>query len=130
MITKGDRRGRAGPGPRSRFSAEVPAARGGGGPVSPPRAGLLSWTCQQRSRFTSARHGGAGAGPLDRGSGPGQPVNGSRMWLKSHVFCVMPEQVLLSTVPGQPPLSRWIAQIDKKFMLLAGAWAKLSIVVA
>ncbi len=55
-------------------------------------------------------------------------MNGSRMWLKSQVFCVMPEQVLLSTVPGQPPLSRWIAQIDRKFMLLD--WAKLSIVVA
>jgi hypothetical protein len=24
------------------------------------------------------------------------------------VFCAMPEQVLLSRVPGQPPLSRWI----------------------
>jgi hypothetical protein len=50
------------------------------------------------------------------------------MWLKSQVFWVMPEQVLLSTVPGQPPLSRWIAQIDSKFMLLD--WAKWSIVVA
>ncbi len=57
-----------------------------------------------------------------------QPVNGSRMWLKSQVFCVMPEQVLLLTVPGQPPLSRWIAQLDRKFMLLV--WAKFSIVVA
>ena len=58
----------------------------------------------------------------------GQLVNGSSMWLKSQVFWVMPEQVLLSTVPGQPPLSRWIAQIDRKFMLLD--WAKWSIVVA
>jgi hypothetical protein len=30
------------------------------------------------------------------------------------VFWVMPEQVLLSTVPGQPPLSRWIAQMDRR----------------
>jgi hypothetical protein len=50
------------------------------------------------------------------------------MWLKSQVFRVIPEQVLLSRVPGQPPLSRWIAQIDRKFMLLA--WAKPSVVVA
>jgi hypothetical protein len=46
------------------------------------------------------------------------------MWLKSQVFWVIPEQVLLSGVPGQPPLSRWIAQMDRKFMLLD--WAKLS----
>lgn len=52
-------------------------------------------------------------------------MNGWSMWLKSQVFCVMPEQVLLSVLPGQPPLSRWIAQIDRKFMLLA--WTKLSI---
>jgi hypothetical protein len=48
-----------------------------------------------------------------------QLVNGSSMWLKSQVFWVMPEHVLLSAVPGQPPLSRWIAQIDRKFMSLA-----------
>jgi hypothetical protein len=59
---------------------------------------------------------------------PGQLVNGLSRWLKSQGFCVMPEQVLLSRVPGQPPLSRWIAQIDRKFMLLA--WAKFSIVCA
>jgi hypothetical protein len=59
---------------------------------------------------------------------PGQLVNGLSRWLKSQGFCVMPEQVLLSRVPGQPPLSRWIAQIDRRFMLLA--WAKFSIVCA
>src|SRR5690348_7293693 len=48
--------------------------------------------------------------------GGDQRVNGSSRWLKSQVFWVMPEQVLLSRVPGQPPLSRWIAQIDRKFM--------------
>ena len=55
-------------------------------------------------------------------------MNGSRMWLKSQVFCVIPEQVLLSTAPGQPPLSRWIAQMDRKFMLapVTGARAKVS----
>lgn len=41
---------------------------------------------------------------------------------------MIPEQVLLSRVPGQPPLSRWMAQTDKKFMLLARA--KSSIVCA
>jgi hypothetical protein len=40
----------------------------------------------------------------------------------------MPEHVLLSRVPGHPPLSRWIAQIDSRFMLLA--WARLSMVCA
>ena len=35
-----------------------------------------------------------------RDTGRGQAVKGSRMWLKSQVFWVMPEQVLLSTVPG------------------------------
>ena len=33
-------------------------------------------------------------------------------WVKSQVFWVMPEQVFLSRLPGQPPLSRWIAQIE------------------
>ena len=58
----------------------------------------------------------------------GQLVKGSSRWLKSQVPCVMPEQVLLSRVPGHPPLSRWIAQIDSRFMLLA--WAKPCIVCA
>jgi hypothetical protein len=39
---------------------------------------------------------------------------GSWMWLKSQVFRVVPEQVLLSALPGQPPLSRRIARIDRK----------------
>jgi len=30
----------------------------------------------------------------------------------------MPEQVLLSRVPGQSPLSRWIAQIDRKWVVV------------
>jgi hypothetical protein len=36
----------------------------------------------------------------------------SSRWLKSQLFWAMPEQVLAPTVPGQPPLSRWMAQID------------------
>jgi hypothetical protein len=58
----------------------------------------------------------------------GQLVNGSNRWLKSHVFCTIPEQVLLSRVPGQPPLSRWMAQIDSRFMPLV--CANFSIVCA
>ncbi len=93
---------------------------------------------RERSYWISQRqeHPAAGAlapqtpvGPIERRLAVAvQVVKGSRMWLKSQVFWVMPEQVLLSTLPGQPPLSRWIAQIDRKFMLLA--WAKLSMVVA
>ena len=44
-------------------------------------------------------------------------VNGSSRWLNAQAFCSIPEQVLLSNAPGQPPLSRWIAQIDRKFIL-------------
>ena len=33
----------------------------------------------------------------------------------------MPEQVLLSMAPGQPPLSRWSAQIDRKSIPCARA---------
>jgi len=58
----------------------------------------------------------------------GDQLNGSSRWLKSQVFWVMPEQVLLSRVPGQPPLSRWIAQMDSRFIVLT--WAKLSMVCA
>ena len=43
------------------------------------------------------------------------PVNGSRMWLKSQVFCTIPEQLFEPVTPGDPPLSRWIAQIDSVF---------------
>src|SRR5262249_58207580 len=56
----------------------------------------------------------------------GQLVNGSSRWLKSHMFCAIPEHVMLSVEPGQPPLSRWIAQTDRKFMFCC--WAKSSIV--
>jgi len=34
------------------------------------------------------------------------------MWLNAQAGCLMPEHELLSMVPGQPPLSRWIAQIE------------------
>jgi hypothetical protein len=43
-------------------------------------------------------------------------VHGSRRWLKDQGGCLIPEQVLLSAVPGQPPLSRWSAQIDSQLM--------------
>jgi len=52
------------------------------------------------------------------------------MRLKSQVPCVMPEHVVLSTVPGPPPLSRWIAQMDGKFLVLDGNCAKPGMVVA
>jgi hypothetical protein len=32
---------------------------------------------------------------------------------------MMPEQELASVTPGQPPLPRWIAQIDRVLMALA-----------
>ena len=32
--------------------------------------------------------------------------------MKSHVFWTMPEQLFDPVTPGQPPLSRWFAQID------------------
>lgn len=57
----------------------------------------------------------------DVGCGHGQLVNGSSRWLKAQVPCLMPEQVLLSAAPRQPPLSRWIAQIDRKFIRCASA---------
>src|SRR5258708_5647351 len=64
-----------------------------------------------------------------RGGGlVGQAVGGSTRWLRAQVFCTIPEQVFLSLVPGQAPLSRWIAQMDRKFMPLA--WAKFSIACA
>jgi hypothetical protein len=43
-------------------------------------------------------------------------VNGSSRWLKAQAFCLIPEQVSLSNAPRQPPLSRWIPQIDRKFI--------------
>jgi hypothetical protein len=50
-------------------------------------------------------------------------VNGFSTWLKSHVFCVIPEQLLEPVFPGQPPLSRWTAQIDRVLNALALASA-------
>src|SRR6202044_379725 len=44
----------------------------------------------------------------------GQEVNDSIRWLKAQLSWEMPEHVLLSTEPGQPPLSRWIAQMDSR----------------
>lgn len=40
------------------------------------------------------------------------PLNGFSTWLKSQGFWMIPEQLLEPVVPGQPPLSRWTAQID------------------
>ena len=40
-------------------------------------------------------------------------VKGFSTWLKSQVFCTMPEQLFDPVFPGQPPLSRWTAQIDR-----------------
>ena len=48
-------------------------------------------------------------------------VNGSIAWLKSQVFWAMPEQLLAPPLPGQPPLSRWIAHADRVFTPLAFA---------
>jgi hypothetical protein len=39
-------------------------------------------------------------------------VKPSNTWLNAHVGCLIPEQELLSMAPGQPPLSRWIAQME------------------
>ena len=97
--------------------------RSGTSEIEQPR-GAVAWGGAVARR--GDQRGSASARRFRRPAG--QPVNGSRMWLKSQVFCVIPEHVLLSTVPGQPPLSRWIAQIDRTFMLLV--WAKFSIVLA
>ena len=35
------------------------------------------------------------------------------MWLKSQVFCTMPEQLFDPVFAGQPPLSRCTAQIER-----------------
>ena len=55
---------------------------------------------------------------------------GGRRTVRLGVLFPDPAHILLrGFLPdAQPPLSRWIAQIDRKFMLLA--WAKLSMVVA
>jgi len=39
-------------------------------------------------------------------------VQRSKTWLNAQVAWLMPEQELLSMAPGQPPLSRWIAQME------------------
>jgi len=43
-----------------------------------------------------------------------QEVNDSARWLNAQLSCEMPEHELLSTDPWQPPLSRWIAQMDSR----------------
>ena len=43
-----------------------------------------------------------------------QEVNDSARWLKAQLSFEMPEHELLSTDPWQPPLSRWIAQMDSR----------------
>src|SRR5579859_5234472 len=48
-------------------------------------------------------------------------VKGSKRWLNAQAGCLMPEQWLLSIVPGQPPLSRWMAQIESSGSLCAVA---------
>jgi hypothetical protein len=53
---------------------------------------------------------------IRRSAGPSYRVNDSSRWLKAQAFCLIPEQVLLSNAPGQPPLSRSIAHIDRKFI--------------
>src|SRR5262249_4216979 len=60
--------------------------------------------------------GGQPFSPKVRHFPRGQAVNGSSRWLTAQGACLMPEQVLLSMAPGQPPLSRWSAQIDTKSM--------------
>src|SRR5438094_6614218 len=41
-----------------------------------------------------------------------RPVNGFRTWLNAHVSWTMPEQLFEPVLPGQPPLSRWTAEIE------------------
>jgi hypothetical protein len=41
-----------------------------------------------------------------------RPVKPFRFVVNSHVCWAMPEQSFAPVVPGQPPLSRWIAHID------------------
>src|SRR3954452_9018855 len=62
----------------------------------------------------------AGVEPANRWPPP-YPVKGSRAGLKSHGFWAIPEQALAPPLPGQPPLSRWIAQIDNVFTPLERA---------
>ena len=40
-------------------------------------------------------------------------VKGFSTWLNSQVFWTMPEQLFDPVFPGQPPLSRWTAQIER-----------------
>ena len=43
-------------------------------------------------------------------------VNGAKMWVKSQVFWLMPEQESSPPLPAQLPLSRWSAQKDSVLM--------------
>ena len=42
------------------------------------------------------------------------------------VGCLIPEQELLSMVPGQPPLSRWIAQME----ISGSPWDRAKLAIA
>ncbi|HUY44330.1 MAG TPA: hypothetical protein VMV92_01185 [Streptosporangiaceae bacterium] len=55
-------------------------------------------------------------------------MKGSKVWLDCHVASVIPEQLSLPPVPGQPPLSLSSAQNDNSARCVAAA--QCSIVVA
>src|SRR5215212_11231500 len=59
--------------------------------------------------------------PLDGGYGP---VKGLKIWLKPQVGWAIPEQSFAPPTPGQFPLSRWIAHIDRT--AIPFDWAKAS----
>lgn len=48
-------------------------------------------------------------------------MKNSNTWLKNQVGCVIPEHVPAPLVPGQPPLSRYRAQIDSVPMPIRSA---------
>src|SRR6478672_5804263 len=68
---------------------------------------------QPRSRPDADREGPRG--------GCCHPLNGARTCVKSQVPWTMPEQEFEPVVPGQPPLSLWIAQNDSVLMPLVRA---------
>src|SRR5262249_11006569 len=78
-----------------------PRRCGGGGaadpkqgrPIGRPLAGVLN----EVGAVVVARLSGRGVGYV--------PMNGTSVWVKSQVFCVMPEQSLEPVLPGQAPLS-------------------------
>ena len=41
--------------------------------------------------------------------------------MNAHVSCTIPEQPFAPVVPGQPPLSRWMAHIEIVLMTMARA---------